>query len=422
MKAEILAIGSELLTPRRTDTNSAYLSAQLAAVGIPVEFRATLGDDRALIAEAFRQAVDRAEVVLATGGLGPTADDLTREGLADALGLALVEDPTIVERLRARFARRGLQMPEVNRKQALVPVGAEVLANRVGTAPGLWVPVSRGGREVVVVLLPGPPNELEPMLEKDVLPRLASRAGGVVYRVKLLFIAGLPESLVEQNVGALYRSVSNPSTTILAGAGQVELHLTAWGTTAKEAEARNEELASRMRQVLGRHIFSESGEGLEHVVGRLLASRGLTLAAAESCTGGLILHRLTEVPGASSYVERGSVTYSNRSKVEMLGVPDELIQIHGAVSVEVAEAMARGARERAGTDIGLAATGIAGPSGATPEKPVGLVFIALADRQGVVSQRFLLPGGRSQVKWWSSQAALDLLRLRLLGEEPTIQP
>jgi len=416
MQAEILAIGSELLTPRRADTNSAYLTAQLGAVGLPVRFRATLVDDRGLIAEAFRQAADRAEVVVATGGLGPTADDLTREGLADAFSLTLVEDTAIVERLRARFAGRGLTMPEVNRKQALVPVGAEVLPNSAGTAPGLWVPVSRGGRDVVVVLLPGPPHELQPMLEREVLPRLAGRSSGVVYRVKLLSIAGLPESLVEQKITDLYRSLDNPSTTILAAAGQVELHLTAHARTAEEADARNEELAARMRQALGRHVFSESGESLEQVVGRLLAERGLTLAAAESATGGLILHRLTEVPGASSYLERGFVTYSNRSKVEMLGVAQELIQAHGAVSAEVAEAMARGARERARVDLGLAVTGIAGPTGATPEKPVGLVFVALADARGVVSERFLVPGGRRQVKWWSSQAALDLLRLSLLGE------
>jgi nicotinamide-nucleotide amidase len=417
MKAEILAVGSELLTPRRTDTNSAYLTAQLASVGIPVGLRTTVGDELPLIAELFRQAVERAEVVLATGGLGPTADDLTREALADALGLTLNEDSAIVEGIRARFEKRGMKMPEVNRKQALVPEGADVLANRVGTAPGLWVPVARGDRQVVVALLPGPPNELQPMFEKEVLPRLARLAEGVVYRVKLLFVAGLPESAVEQRISELYRSVANPSTTILAGPGQVELHLTGWGASAEEAEARIEALAAPMRQALGRYVFSESGESLEQVVGGLLSRRGLTLATAESCTGGLILHRLTEVPGASSYVERGFVTYSNRSKLEMLGVAEELIQKHGAVSAEVAEAMARGARERARADLGLAVTGIAGPTGATAEKPLGLVFLALADSNGVVGRRLQLPGGRSQVKWWSSQAALDLLRLRLLEDE-----
>jgi nicotinamide-nucleotide amidase len=417
MKAEIITIGSELMTPGRMDTNSVYLTEQLASVGIPVVCRVTVGDDPVLLEQAARQALARAELVLATGGLGPTSDDVTREGFADALGLELVLDPGVLGGIRERFRRRGLAMADVNRKQAMVPRGAEVLANDVGTAPGLWIrvlPAKRGDIQRDVVLLPGPPPELAAIFESQVLPRLAQLAKGVVYRAKQLFIAGLPESSVEQMVGPIYNDFTNPTTTILASAGQVELRLIGRGRSAEEADATNDALAARLREVLGKHIFSESGESLEQVVGRRLADRGLSLSVAESCTGGLVMHRLTEVPGASAYLDRGFVTYTNQSKVQLLGVPDRLIRDHGAVSEEVADAMARGAREKAGTDVGLAVTGIAGPTGGTPHKQVGLVFIALCDEKGSVVRRLQLPGGRSYVKWWSSQAALNLLRLRLL--------
>ncbi|MEE9180517.1 MAG: CinA family nicotinamide mononucleotide deamidase-related protein, partial [Vicinamibacteria bacterium] len=348
------------------------------------------------------------------------SDDVTREGFADALGLAMSLDEEVLEGIRLRFERRGLTMADVNRKQALVPEGAEVLANDVGTAPGLWIRVGAArseGKAKDVVLLPGPPRELQPIFESQVLPRLAERARGIVFRTKQLFIAGLPESSVEQAVGPIYGEYDNPSTTILASPGQVEIRLTARASTATEADAANEELASKLREVLGTKIFSEEGEPLEEVVGRLLSERSLSLAVAESCTGGLIAHRLTEIPGSSRYVERGFVTYSNESKVELLDVPDDLIRTHGAVSEEVAESMAEGARKRAGTDLAVAVTGIAGPGGGSPQKPVGLVFIAVCDERGSVVRRLQIPGGRSQVKWWSSQAALNLLRLHVLKQD-----
>ncbi len=417
MNAQLLIVGSELLTPGSNDTNSAYLIERLASAGIPVVFRATVGDDRDAIAEAARQALARADLVVATGGLGPTSDDVTREGFADALGLAMDLDEVVLEGIRLRFERRGFTMAEVNRKQALVPEGAKVLANDVGTAPGLWItatpPAIKGGAKDVV-LLPGPPHELQSIFESQVLPRLAERASGVVYRTKQLFIAGLPESSVEQKVGPIYGEYDNPSTTILASAGQVEIRLTARASTPTEADTGNEELASKLRDVLGTKIFSETGESLEAVVGHLLSERSLTIAVAESCTGGLIAHRLTEVPGSSRYVERGFVTYSNESKVELLGVPDALIRAHGAVSEEVAKSMAEGARNKAGTDLAVAVTGIAGPDGGSVEKPVGLVFIAVSDGKVSVVRRLRIPGARSQVKWWSSQAALNLLRLHIL--------
>jgi len=422
LQAEVLTIGSELLTPGRVDTNAAYLMERLAAIGVPVIHRATVEDDRLAIAEAARQAVARAELVLVTGGLGPTSDDLTREGFADALGLGLSVDEHVLAGIRLRFQRRGLTMPDVNRKQAMVFEGAEVLANEAGSAPGLWIslPANRAektGREVV--LLPGPPLELRSMFELMVLPRLAVRARGVVYRTKRLLIAGLAESSVEQEVGWIYGNVDNPRTTILASPGQVELRLTARAATAGEADALNEALAKRLRDALGSRIFSEEGRSLEEVVGSMLAERSLSLAVAESCTGGLIAHRLTEVSGSSRYLERGFVTYSNQSKAELLGVDMDLIRTHGAVSQEVAESMAKGARMRAGTDLGVAVTGIAGPTGGTANKPVGLAFIAVSDESGCVARRLQLPGGRSQVKWWSSQAALDLLRMRLKERYPS---
>lgn len=423
MNAEILTIGSELLTPGRSDTNSAYLMERLASLGIPVIHRATVADDRSAISEAARQALARADLVLVTGGLGPTSDDLTREGFADALGLALGFDEGVMEKIRRRFEDRGLAMPEVNRKQAQVLQGAEVLPNPVGTAPGLWITVpaavapnlSKVAKKVV--LLPGPPPELHSIFESHVLRRLATSAQGTAYVTKRLFVAGLPESAVEQKVGAIYRDIDNPRTTILASAGQVEIHLIAKGRTASEANAANEGLAKKMRAVLGNHVFSEEGESLEEVVGRLLAENSLSVTVAESCTGGLVTHRLTRVSGSSRYLERAFVTYSNASKVELLGVDDELIRSHGAVSPEVVESMARGARSRARTDLAIAVTGIAGPSGGSAEKPVGLVFVAVCDQSGCVVRKLQIPGNRAQVQRWSSQAALDLLRSRLLDQD-----
>ena len=419
MNAQLLIVGSELLTPGRSDTNSTYLVERLASVGIPVVFRAIVGDDRDAIAEAARQALARADLVLVTGGLGPTSDDVTREGFADALGLAMHLDEDVLEGIRLRFERRGYTMAEVNRKQALVPQGARVLANDSGTAPGLWISLAppaipHGAKDVV--LLPGPPHELRSIFELHVLPGLAERAQGVIYRTQQLFLAGLPESTLEEKVGSIYGGYDNPRTTILASAGQIEIRLTAKASTAIEADAANEELAGKLRDVLGNKIFSETGQSLEEVVGRLLSERSLSIAVAESCTGGLISHRLTEVSGSSHYLERGFVTYSNQSKVELLGVSAELIGSHGAVSEEVAKAMAEGARHKAGTDLALAVSGIAGPRGGSAEKPVGLVFIALCDEKMCTVRRLSIPGDRSQVKWWSSQAALNLLRLHMLEQ------
>jgi nicotinamide-nucleotide amidase len=356
--------------------------------------------------------------VLVTGGLGPTADDRTRDAVCRALGLAMRLDEGILEGLRKRFAKRGIEMPEVNRRQAMVPEGASVLENRRGTAPGLFLATS-GNR--TLVLLPGPPRELEPMFEDSVMPRLKALAGEVFYRTRKLWVAGLPESSVEQKIVSTYSAYENPLTTILAAPGQVEIRLTAKGGSAAAADERNEELAAKLRAILGEHLFSEREESLEAVVGALLLDAGMRITVAESITGGLIAHRVTQVPGASRYFDTGFITYSNESKTALLGVPEELFGRVGAVSEEVALAMATGALERASADIALSVTGIAGPTGGSDEKPVGLVYIGVATRDSARAERRQFPGERRQVKRWTAQTALDLVRhelLRLSIERP----
>ena len=414
MRAEILAVGSELLTPLRSDTNALYLTQKLLEAGIEVGARITLADDARLVESAFRAALVRADVVVSTGGLGPTEDDLTREAAAAALGRGLSRDQGILEALKERFARFGRLMAPVNEKQADVIEGGTTLPNPRGTAPGQWI--EDGAR--VVVLLPGPPSEMKPMFEEHVLPLLRGRAGGTVLRTRVLRIASMSESDVEQLVAPLYKTFTNPRTTILGNPGQVELHLFAEGPSTEGALERIEALASGIRELLPGRIYSEDGRELPHVVGELLKERGLSLALAESCTGGLLAARLTEAPGASGFLERGYVTYSNRAKTELLGVPASLLESPGAVSEEVARAMAEGARRAAGTSIGVGITGIAGPDGGSPGKPVGLVFIALDGAAGSRVRRGQFFGDRERIRLQATQAALEMLRRGLLGVEP----
>jgi nicotinamide-nucleotide amidase len=414
MNAEILAIGSELLTPGRSETNALYLTARLLECGIAVGARVTVADDAALVASAFRAALSRAELVIATGGLGPTEDDLTREAAAAALGRELRRDPAILAALRERFARYGRTMAPVNEKQADVIEGALVLPNARGTAPGQSVEAD--GRWLV--LLPGPPSEMEPMFEAQVLPRLRARRAGAVLRTRVIRIASMSESDVEQAVAPLYKTFSNPRTTILGSPGQVELHLTAEGVSPEAAELQIEALAGGLRERLAGRVYSEDGRQLPEVVAALLRERGLRLALAESCTGGLLAARLSEVPGASHFLERGYVTYSNDSKRELLDVDAETLAGSGAVSEPVARAMAEGVRRKARADVGVGITGIAGPEGGTPEKPVGLVFIAVDGAAGSRVRRAHFPGDRERVRFQATQAALEMLRRGLLGLAP----
>jgi nicotinamide-nucleotide amidase len=339
MRAEVLAIGSELLVPPRKETNAAFVTGRLLEIGAQVVARTTVCDDAQLLESAFRAALARADLVVATGGLGPTEDDLTREAAARALGRPLRRDAAILEAMRERFARYARVMAPVNEKQADVIEGARVIPNPRGTAPGQWLEAE--GR--LLVLLPGPPREMEPLFDAQVMPLLRSRAGGRVLRRRVLRIASMSESDVEQVVAPLYTRYANPQTTILSAPGQVELHLTADAAGDAEAEALLEELAAAIRAALLGRVYSEDGRELPEVVAGLLIERRLGVAVAESCTGGLLLARLTAVRGSSAYLDRGYVTYSNRSKTELLGVDPGLLATQGGVSVPVAEAMARGA-------------------------------------------------------------------------------
>jgi nicotinamide-nucleotide amidase len=411
VRAEILAVGSELLTPLRSDTNALWLTERLIGVGVEVRARTTVADDPALLESAFRTALSRADIVISTGGLGPTEDDLTREAAATAIGRGLRRDPGILEALKARFAKYKRVMASINEKQADVIEGAFVLDNPRGTAPGLRV--EDAGR--LLVLLPGPPSEMKPMFDEQVLPMVRSRAGGAVLETRVLKIASMSESDVDQTVAPLYKTFTNPRTTILSAPGQVELHLTASGSSAMEASERLEALGSGIRVLLAGRIFSEDGRELPAVVAALLRERGFTLGLAESCTGGLLAARLTDVPGSSAFFERGFVTYSNRSKVELLGVSAELIEAQGAVSEGVAAAMAAGARRAARGDIGVGITGIAGPDGGTPDKPVGTVYLALDGAAGTRARKALFPGDRERIRHQATQSVLEMLRRGLLG-------
>lgn len=416
--AVIIAVGSELLTPHKVDTNSLYLTEQLERVGVPVRRKLVTGDDAGEIADALRQALRPGELIILTGGLGPTDDDRTRETVAEVLGFPLAEDPAIVADIRARFAARNLEMPDLNRRQALVPAGARVLANRRGTAPGLWMEHGQAD----VVLLPGPPRELRPMFERHVVVRLAARAGvSGIYR-RVLRIAGRAESAVESVAYPIYsawRTADPPiATTVLSSLGQIELHLSTRAPRSEEAERRLDAATSELAAALGRDLFSSNGSSLEAVVGGLLRRHGLQVAVAESCTGGLVTSRLTDVPGSSAYVRAGWVAYCNEAKIAALSVETGLLEAHGAVSEEVAVAMAEGARSRADADVGLGVTGIAGPGGGTPDKPVGTVWVALAGPGSARrARRLQLPGERERVKFQASQAALDMLRRALLRLE-----
>jgi nicotinamide-nucleotide amidase len=407
-RAAIIAVGSELLTPLRIDTNSLFVTGQLNALGIDVVMKGVAGDDREELAQLFRAALTRADLVVFTGGLGPTDDDVTREAVAATLGRQMSEDVAITERMRARFAARGYQgpMPEINRRQALVPAGAVVIENSRGSAPGLWIEEG----DSVVLLLPGPPRELRPMLEALVEGPLKKRAAGAPLIRRVLKMAGRIESQTDE---LLQQGTPRVSATILAALGQIELHLSARAPSAEIAGSALEAAARQVCDVLGEDVFSTRGEPMEAVVGDLLVSRGYRIALAESCTGGLVTSRLTDVPGSSRYVERAVVVYANEAKVDLLGVPPALIDAHGAVSEPVAVAMADGVRARAAVDVGIGVTGIAGPGGGTPEKPVGTVAIAAVIGATTRARTFRFHGEREQVKFQASQAALDMVRRML---------
>jgi len=414
VRAEIVAVGSEMLTPTHLDTNSLFITERLNELGIDLQGKAVAGDDRDVLKAIVADALRRSDLLILTGGLGPTDDDLTRDVVADLIGEPLEYHADIFERIEQRFTSRGLRTPAINRRQAMVPRGAAVLPNKNGTAPGLWIEHDRK----LILLLPGPPRELKPMLEAVIQERLLGLVGASRLFRRVLRITGQSESSVEEKMQPLYAkwlaSPTKIATTILASLGQIELHLTAVATSVDEGQRALDDAVTEVRAALGHDLFSTKGESMQEIVGALCRARGFRISAAESCTGGLVMARLTEVPGSSDYVDRGVVVYSNQSKTDLLGVPADLIAQHGAVSEPVAEAMASGMVKRAGTDLAVGITGVAGPGGGTPEKPVGMVAVAAAwARQNAIETRvrtYKFVGGREMVRFQASQAALDMVR------------
>ncbi|HEV8385947.1 MAG TPA: competence/damage-inducible protein A [Candidatus Acidoferrales bacterium] len=413
MKAEIIAVGSEMLTPYRADTNSLLLTAELNRLGIEVVRKVIVGDDRATLRETFREALERVDLVVAIGGLGPTEDDVTREAAAEQLGRKLILREEIVREMQERFRRFGRVMSESNKRQAMVPEGATVLENKRGTAPGLWM--EQQGR--VVILLPGPPHELKAMVEHQVRPRLEKLSGGLRLHARDLRVAMLPESEVDQRIAPIYTTYTDAQTTILAAPGEIQIHLRTWSHDSEAANRMLDELAERIRFALGEAVFTTLGEEMEGVVAAMLYQHRATIAVAESCTGGLVAQRLTSIPGSSTYFLGGVVCYSNELKSAWVDVPQELIETKGAVSTEVAVTLAEGIRRGTGATLGLGITGITGPGGGTPEKPVGTVHIALADDAATKARAMYFPGDRERIRMYASQAALDLVRKYLLAKQ-----
>ncbi len=410
MNAEIIAVGSEMLTPDRRDTNSLYLTGELNNLGVEVVAKCVIGDDLTRLAEAFGAAMARSAIVILSGGLGPTEDDLTREAVAQSLGRQLTFEAGIAEALEHRFAAIKRKMSEVNKRQAYVIEGAEVLPNDRGTAPGQWI-ASKGA---VAILLPGPPHELKAMFEQQCLPRLQKLVPRQAIRTAFLRVTGMPESDLDALISPVYKKYQNPVTTILAANGDLQVHLRARCVTEADADALLAEVVAPIEQLLGDRLYSRTGDPLEVVAGRLLSESSATLAVAESCTGGMLGERITTTPGSSAYFAGGFITYSNALKTQLLGVPAEILEQHGAVSAETAAAMAEGARARTGATWTIAITGVAGPDGGSEEKPVGLVYVGVAGPDGttVVNRRFL--GDRQRIRVFTTQMALDLLRRRLL--------
>ena len=411
MKADLISVGTELLLGQITDTNATYISRRLADIGVDVYFRVTVGDNQSRLCSVLRQALERSEVIIVTGGLGPTGDDLTRESVAEATGRPLVRDERAARRLEEWFQRRNYPLSKINYKQALVPEGARLVDNTCGTAPGLLV--EHGG--AVIFAVPGPPTEMRAMVDRDVIPYLKERSGGLQLFSRRLHFCDIGESMVQERLTDLFENQTDPTLAPLASPGEVVVRLSTKAATPEEAEAKLTPMEAEIRARLGVHVYGVDDETMEVAVGHALRERGLTLALAESCTGGTIAGRVTDVPGASDYLIGSVVAYSNQVKQDVLGVPEALLAAHGAVSEPVARAMAEGVKERFGADFGLATTGIAGPTGGTPEKPVGLVFIACAGPNQMVCEQQTVLGTREQFKQRVSQMALNLLRKRALA-------
>ena len=414
MKSEIIAVGSEMLTPFRQDTNSLCLTEKLNEIGVSVAFKTIVGDRRKDLVGVIRNALARTDIVILMGGLGPTEDDLTRESVAEALSLTLRREAAQVAALHARAATWRMPMAENNLKQADVIEGATVLPNPNGSAPGQWIETLYSGYRKLIMLIPGPPNECRPLFEEECLPRLRAVLPVRHIAKRILKAAMIPESQADKLLAPIYSEYPDVETTILAHAGDIQLTLLCSKGSKELAEQRVEELATRMEDALDDWLYSSEGESLEQIVLYYLGLRQSTLAVAESCTGGMIAQRITAVPGSSRSFLGGAVVYSNEMKTTFADVPPELIARYGAVSSEVAGALAEGIRKRTGASLGLGVTGIAGPTGATDTKPVGLVHIAVSDGQSTDTFERNFRGARDRVRDWATQQALDLVRRKLM--------
>jgi nicotinamide-nucleotide amidase len=411
--AEIIAVGSELLTHERVDTNSLFITEQLNALGVEVSRKLVVGDDRRRLTAAIRDALSNVEIVVLSGGLGPTEDDLTRDAVADALGRKLIFSQGICDQIEERFRRFQRKMAEINKRQAYLVEGADALENPRGTAPGQWIETNgeTGGR--IIMLLPGPPGELKPMFTDQCVPRLVRHLPPQVIRVRQFRVAGMGESDLDQLIAPVYTKYTNPATTILAGAGDIHVNLRARGETEEEVERLLNEVAPPIEELLGDRIYSRSGDSLEAVVGNLLRSSKTTLSVAESCTGGLFGQRITSIAGSSDYFLGGLIVYSDAMKTALLGVDPALIEAHTAVSEEVARAMAAGARSKTGSTYAISITCEAGPRSATAAAP-GTVFLGFASEAGTDARKLHLPGDRNRIRNLAAQSALDFVRRKLM--------
>jgi len=410
--AEIIAVGSELLTPEKIDTNSLWLTEKLNEIGIEVMLKTIVGDDAARLEEVIADALKRSFLVITTGGLGPTEDDITRQVSAKAAGRELIYHKHLEDALRVRFRGYGYEMPEINKRQAYTIEGSAILPNPNGSAVGMMLETDG----TFLVVLPGPPREMRPMFSDHVLPNLQKHSGNKLVRKRVICITGMGESAVDEAVSPIYRPYENENvnTSILFTNKGIELHLIAHSENEDKANAVLDEIAEKVAEKLGLAVYSLNGESMEEVVGKLLAEQHKTVAFAESCTGGMIASRLTSVAGSSRYFMEGAVTYSNEAKMRMLGVSAVTLENHGAVSSETAKEMAAGMRRFSGADHAISVTGIAGPGGGTDEKPVGTVYIGMADENGTSSIKLNLPGERDLVRWRASEAALNYLRRSLI--------
>jgi nicotinamide-nucleotide amidase len=415
MKAAIIAIGDEIVGGLTTDTNSGWLAQELRAVGVETVGGFSATDDEESIVAALERALEDAELVVTSGGLGPTDDDLTTECVAKVAGRPVELHETSLAAIEERFRARGIPMSETNRRQAMQPAGGEIIPNPNGTAPGVICPVERGGVVRHVATFPGVPHEMRAMARETLLPWIQARSPDRRFASRTFSTFGLSESKLGELLHGAF-AADEARVAYRAAFPRIQVRLTVAGTPTDDLEARLDALEQRVRERIGQYVYAVGDEGMEETVGRLLREQALTLAVAESCTGGLIGHRITDVAGSSEYFLLGVAAYSNAAKQSLLGVPEETLNAHGAVSTQSAEAMAEGVRRAGGAAIGLSTTGIAGPGGGTPEKPVGTVCIGLAWEGGAWSRRYDLgTRGREWIKGMTAQIALDRLRRHLLG-------